>query len=111
MKEGNYLIRIRVFEGSDIKPIEATGSADTFIVVEAMGKRQKTQVVRETLNPLYDKSFNFEFSNLQKGVLELGKIKIELWDYNRFFANELIGAYEIDLTTVYYQPFHQFHRV
>lgn len=105
------MIRVRIFEASDIKPIESTGSADTFVVVEALGKRQKTQVARDTLSPLFDKSFNFEFGKLEKGLLELAKIKIELWDYNRFFANDLIGAYEIDLTTVYYQPFHQFHRV
>ena len=111
MKEGNYLIRLRVFEASDLKPVQATGSCDTFAVVEAMGVRYKTGVIKETTSPLYDKSFNFEFPNLDKGKLESAKIKIEVWERYRFLPNELIGSYEIDLTTVYYKPFHQFYRV
>ena len=111
MKEGHYLVRVRIFEASDLIPIEDTGTAQTFAVVECLGKREKTQVVKDTLSPLYDKSFNFEFSGMDKGRLEAGKIKLEVWEYNRFFANELLGSYEIDLTSVYYQPDHQFYRV
>ena len=111
MKEGNYLVRIRIFEGSDYKPIEANGSAQTFVVADVLGVRNKTPVIKDTLSPLYDKSFNYEFTNLDKGKLEAGKIKIEVWEYNRFFPNELMGSYEIDLTTVYYQPHHQYNRV
>jgi Ca2+-dependent lipid-binding protein len=111
MKEGNYLVRIRLFEASDLKPIQATGSADTFAVVEALGIRQKTAVKKMTTSPLYDKSFNFEFPNMDKHKLENAKIKIEVWEYYRFLPNELLGSYEIDLTSVYYKPYHQFYRV
>jgi len=111
MKEGSYIIKVRIFEGSDIRPVEWNGSVQAFVVVRLFDQVKQTQVVKDTLSPLFDNSIIFEFNHLTKGQLESAKLVIELWDWNRFMPNELVGNHEIDLSTIYYQENHQFYRV
>lgn len=106
MKEGNYIVKVRVLEGSDLRPIEWNGSIQSFVVIKIFDGVQKTRVVKDTMSPLFDESMVFEFEFLDKGKLEAAKITIEVWDWNLIFPSELIGSHEIDLSTVYYQPDH-----
>lgn len=66
-------------------------------------------MVKKQLSPVFDKNMFFEFSEMTKGSLETMKISIELMDYTLLLEDEVIGATEIDLTSVYYKPYHQFH--
>jgi Ca2+-dependent lipid-binding protein len=111
LKEGNYLINIRILEASDLIPSSSSGVANPLCVVRVIDKTEKTKVMKKTLSPIWDQSFTFEFEGLTKQRLENATITIEVWDHSYFLPTVLIGAYEIDLTTVYFQKHHQYYRV
>jgi hypothetical protein len=109
MKEGNYLVNIRVLEASDLIPRSTSGYVNPFCVVTVMDKHETTKTSKKTLSPLWDHNCTFEFSNLTKSQLETATIKIEIFDRQYFVFTESVGMYEIDLSTVYYQRWHQYY--
>ena len=109
MKEGNYLITIRILEASDLIPISASGVVNPYCVVSLRGDHKSTFVERKTLSPLWDQNFVFEINNLKKGDLETAIIKIEVVSQEYYIFNEIIGTYEIDLSSIYFEKYHQFY--
>ena len=109
MKEGNYLISIRILEASDLIPVSASGVVNPYCVVSVMNKYDKTKTSNKTLSPLWDHNFVFEFSNLKKGDLETAKITFEVFSREYYVFTESIGKYEIDLSSVYFNKYHQFY--
>jgi Ca2+-dependent lipid-binding protein len=109
LEEGNYLISIRLLEASDLIPRSASGVANPYCVVKVMDKYEKTRTSKKTLSPLWDQNFAFEFPNLKKSDLEAATITFEIFDRQFLIFSESLGRYEIDLTTVYYQKYHQYY--
>ena len=92
---------------------EANGSANPFVVVRCGNIVKQTQVRSKTLNPLFDKIFNFEFQDLKKSELETLKISIEVRDRTFFYVPYLhnhLGGYEIDMTSVYFNLNHMYDK-
>lgn len=109
MKEGNYLINIRVLEASDLIPPDSNSFVSPFCVVYVMDQHQHTKTAKKTLSPLWDQSFAFELKDLTKGQLESATITFEVYDKQYYVFSKLIGKYEIDLSTIYYQKYHQYY--
>lgn len=109
MKEGNYLVNLRVLEGSELIPKGSASYVNPFCVVYLLDQIRVTKVCKKTLAPLWDENFTFEFSDLKKQILETAKLKIEVYDRQYMVFNELIGTYEIDLTSIYYEKGHSFY--
>jgi Ca2+-dependent lipid-binding protein len=110
MMEGNYLINIRIWEASDLIPRGTNSYVNPYCIVSVMNRFEKTKVSKKTLSPVWDKSFTFEFSNLKKQDLESAIITVEVFDSQYLVFSESVGKYEIDLTSVYYEQYHQFYR-
>jgi hypothetical protein len=47
----DYLLHIHLYMGRDFPPADETGAADPFIVARCQGKKAKSRVKYETLNP------------------------------------------------------------
>lgn len=80
-------------------------------VVTVGDQVHKTRKVKRTLTPVWDQQFNFEFERLTKSQLETMKISIEVIDKGLVdIFNSHLGGYEVDLTTVYFNLNHMFHK-
>jgi Ca2+-dependent lipid-binding protein len=110
MNEGNYLILVRILEGSDLIPSGTNSYLNPFVVVTVRDKVKHTKACKKTLSPLWDQSFTFEFSDLKKSDLQSTIITIELFDEQYFILKESVAKYEIDLSSVYYEKYHQYYR-
>lgn len=110
MKEGNYLVNIRIWEASDLIPIGTNSYLNPYCVITLMNKAEKTKVSKKTLSPVWDKNVTFEFFNLKKHDLESAIITVEVFDSQYMVFSQSVGKYEIDLTTVYYEEGHQYDR-
>lgn len=72
-----------------------------------------TDIAKKTLNPLFDKIFNFEFQNMKRTELEMLRINIEVRDRTFAFlpyVHTHLGGYEIDLTSVYFNTNHMYNK-
>jgi Ca2+-dependent lipid-binding protein len=110
MMEGNYLINIRIWEGSDLIPIGSNSYLNPYCIINVMNKFSRTKTSKKTLSPVWDQSITFEFSDLKKQDLETAIITIDVFDSQYLVFSKQVGRYEIDLTTVYYEQYHQFYR-
>lgn len=110
MNEGNYLIIVKVLEGSDLIPAGTNTYLNPFCVVTVRDKVFTSKTCKKTLCPLWDETFTFEFSDMKKSDLESTAIRIEVFDQQYFVLRECIGSYDIDLSAVYYERYHQFYR-
>lgn len=74
------------------------------------GVDKRTQRKKKTLSPVWDRTFNFEFHGMKRSELEQAKVELLVIDHNLILPNKIIGAYSIDLTSVYFQENHVFHK-
>lgn len=69
---------------------------------------QASEVVYETLNPVWNQSFTFSGLLLNVSDLQASEITFELWSKNNYLGNDLIGIYSVGLHTLYRNANHEF---
>ena len=92
----NASLSITLFEAKDIIPIKNLSSPNTFVVFTVEGKKQKSNIVENSLNPQFFEDFAFPIS--KRGET----LRVELYE-NTDFENELIGYVDIDLVLLEHQ--------
>lgn len=83
--------------------MDITGTSDPFCKLVYLGKSQKTNVVRETLDPEWNESFDFEY-NPDASML------IEVYDWDLVGSNDYMGSVTISMASVthtYTSSWHQ----
>ncbi len=109
-KKGDYVIQVHIIECRDLKGRDFGATSDPVCVVECMGKKENTKTHKKCLNVVFDEVLYFEFKDCFPNELETSKINISVFDANTIRRNELIGAYQFDLATVYYKPHHEVYK-
>ena len=92
----NASLSITLFEAKDIIPKKNLSSPNTFVVFTVEGKKQKSNIVENSLNPQFFEDFAFPIS--KRGET----LRVELYE-NTDFENELIGYVDIDLVLLEHQ--------
>lgn len=108
--EGDYMIQVHIIELADIKATNASGLADPIVTVELIGQKQRTRLIKEVSSAFFNETFYFTFKGLKKEQISEAHLKISVYDYNWFRANELIGIYQVDLLSVYNSNDHEMYR-
>ena len=72
---------------------DLTGLSDPFCKLKYEGKVQKTNVVRENLNPEWNESFDFEY-------VPGASMKIEVFDWDFLGSNDFMGTVVINMSAV-----------
>ena len=107
----DYLVGATVIEGRGLKGKDSQGTSDPFVKVYwANADPQISTRLYETNNAVWNQSFTFEKISLNKLELETMELLFEVYDYNSFFPNELIGYHSIGLSTMYRYLNHEFYR-
>ncbi|KAA6377348.1 MAG: hypothetical protein EZS28_027125, partial [Streblomastix strix] len=86
--------KVTVIGVSDIIPMDIGGKSDPYVKVIFAGQEQQTNKVSNTLNAEYNQTFEFKGDESQ---IQDGQVTLELWDYDRFTSNELVGKVQIPL--------------
>lgn len=110
LKGGDYVVQVHVIEARNLKGRGLGDMSDPVCVVNVMDKKQSTKIHKAAVNVVFDEVLVFEFKGLEAAQVEAGRVTISIFDANTFRRNELIGLYEFDMGTVYYQKNHEFFR-
>ena len=69
---------------------------------------QTSQVISQTLTPVWNQSFSFKGLFLNMNELQSSELTFELWSKNNYLGNDLIGVYSVGLHTLYRNAKHEF---
>ncbi|KAG2181874.1 hypothetical protein INT44_008690 [Umbelopsis vinacea] len=105
VEQSNFLYSIKVVMAENLKPMDANGLSDPYVVLEIDGKQvAKTRTVYETLNPRWDQIFDIPLNNQTVEVLAL------VLDEDVLGADEDCGAAWFKLSPQYFDDY-QTHEI
>jgi hypothetical protein len=87
----NASLSITLFEAKDIIPLNINELPNTFVIFSVEGKKQKSNIIENSLNPQFFEDFTFPIT--KRGET----LKVELYEQNQILGNQLIGYVDIDL--------------
>ena len=96
----NIKFSLLAIEAKDLFASDSNGFSDPYFkiphkqngVVDIPGKKNRSQTIKKNLNPVWNHNFDVEF-NPQK----CNQLKIEVYDYDTFGSDDLIGSGVINL--------------
>eukprot|EP00051_Salpingoeca_urceolata_P011456 m.141941 g.141941 ORF g.141941 m.141941 type:complete len:2152 (+) comp17129_c0_seq1:436-6891(+) len=68
--------------------------SDPFVVLQLAGQKFKTDVVKDNLDPKWDKTFTFELS---KPLGSSDELQVQVYDHQSVGSNQLIGETKVNL--------------
>ncbi|KAI4316348.1 hypothetical protein L6164_024336 [Bauhinia variegata] len=99
-RKSNVIVRgvlsVTVISAEDLPSMDLIGKSDPYVVLrlKKTGKKLKTRVVNESLNPVWNQTFDFVVEDALHDMLVL-----EVWDHDIFGKNK-IGRVIMTLTKV-----------
>ncbi|KAM8784373.1 fer-1-like protein 6 [Rhynchonycteris naso] len=102
VRSQNYQIAITIIEARQL----VGENIDPVVVIEIGDEKKQSTVKEGTNSPFYNEYFVFDFIGPQVHLFDK-IIKISVL-HHKLIGSMLIGAFRVDLGTVYHQPGHQF---
>lgn len=100
----NYsYLAVRIISASNLIGADASGLSDPYCTVEWGDQRQKTRVIAEELNPIFDETLYFQvpaFNAEKIGQDELAEypcVRICVWDSDETGSSDLLGTCKLYL--------------
>ncbi|KAI3893837.1 hypothetical protein MKX03_028831 [Papaver bracteatum] len=84
------LLKIKVLKGTNLA-IRDMLSSDPYVVLQLGQQKVQTKVVTSNLNPVWDEELMLSVPQ------QFGAIKLQVFDYDTFSADDIMGEAEIDL--------------
>ena len=111
-QQTEYLVQVTVIEGRHLTAKGDDGLANPFCKIR-IGKSniQSSEVVYESLTPVWNQSFTFPNLMLSEQEFQTGELMFELYSKNNFVGNSLIGCYSVGLSTLYKNANHEYYNV
>ncbi len=81
------------------------------LLEQVNGQKKHTAVHNDTVNCVFDEMLFFNLPNQSVSDLQKEVIEVSVFDSNHVSRNSLIGLYEFDLLSVYYNPNHEVSRL
>ena len=107
-----YLVQVTIIEGRCLKPKTDGGTSNPFVTMRCGNlPTQATEVIWDKLEGNWNQSFTFEGLKMTEQQLQSTDLAIEVWSKNRFSSNDLIGLYQIGLSTLYKNANHEFYNM
>lgn len=90
------VLSVTVISAEDLPPMDVMGKADPFVVLylKKGETKKKTRVVTETLNPIWNQTFDFVVEDALHDLL-----MVEVWDHDTF-GKDYIGRCILTFTKV-----------
>jgi len=109
-KKGTYNIQVHVIEARDLKGKGMGGSSDPVCTVECCGSKKQSTIKKKTFNPRWDEVLFFEVKDMEPAQLEAERVRVRVNDARTIMKDVLIGAFDFDLSAVYYARDHELYR-
>lgn len=91
---------------------KSSTTADPLVLVEINKQKKYTKPKKKTLSPIFNEVFFFRLKGMDKEQLEGMTIKFTVMDKNSWVMKDsIIGAYELDLTSVYFALNHELYQI
>jgi len=110
LQKGDWMIQVHVIEARDLKARGSGGTNDPIVQVKCMEKKLVTEPQKKTQNPIFDETLSFIHKNLEPEDVNQGTVLLSVFDHNKLMKNQMIGAFEFDLPSIYYRPSHEYYR-
>ncbi|KAK3007421.1 hypothetical protein RJ639_015194 [Escallonia herrerae] len=90
------VLSVTVISAEDLTPADLVGKADPYcvLVMKKTGTKNKTRVVNDSLNPVWNQSFDFL---IEDGLHDM--LTLEVWDHDTF-GKDYMGMCILTLTRV-----------
>ena len=108
-KDGDYQVQVHVIEVRNLKPEDPNGSCDPICYVSMLGKKKHTRSFKQRTAAVFDQTLFFNFNGLRKQQMEEAVITLGVYDVDTFTRDDLIGSFQFDVSSVYFQPHHELH--
>ncbi|KAL3722479.1 hypothetical protein ACJRO7_034797 [Eucalyptus globulus] len=97
------VLSVTVISAEDLPPSDLMGKADLYVVVsmKKSGLRNKTRVVNDSLNPVWNQTFDFV---VEDGLHDM--LIIEIWDHDTFGKGTVSSSFWLVLTCASLVLFH-----
>ena len=66
-----YQLHIRVIEAKDCPKFDNCNASDPYVIIRVNGTEQKTKVISNNNNPIWNQEFHFDIQNPSNGVIEM----------------------------------------
>jgi hypothetical protein len=109
-KPGDYSVRVHIIEARELKGRGVGEMSDPVVIVEMFGAKKSTTIKKSSLNCVWDEVMVFSQKNMDTEQLEMEKIRVMVYDANSFRRNVLIGAFDFDMSNIYYREDHELYR-
>ncbi|CAG8456516.1 3152_t:CDS:2 [Funneliformis mosseae] len=90
------VLRIGVLAARDLAAADRDGFSDPYAVIRVANKKYETAVIKKTLNPVWNTSFDIKLSEANLPPL----IVITVWDEDRF-GRDFLGEITIPIKQVF----------
>ncbi|XP_072409909.1 myoferlin-like [Chiloscyllium punctatum] len=91
-----FQFRGYIYQARGLLPTDISSSADPYVQVSLLHQSKRTDIIRGTLNPIWDQTLIFEeveiYGNLREVVECPPFVSLELFDSNRASKHEHLGA-------------------
>ncbi|XP_045213590.2 BAI1-associated protein 3-like isoform X3 [Mercenaria mercenaria] len=105
-KRDSHTMLVEVLSAKDVIPLDANGLSDPYVVVSfcpehmfANVPTQTTKIVKKTLNPVFDESFEFNVS-LQQCQRKGAALVFTVMDHDYVFQNDFAGEVFMPLAEI-----------
>jgi len=88
-----FTVTITVKEGKGLAAQDANGKSDPFVEIKYRKQKGKSDVVRKTLSPSWSHPAQLQLHHID--LSEAKKVKISVWDWDRFTGNDFMGRVKI----------------
>ncbi|XP_044745951.1 otoferlin-like [Coccinella septempunctata] len=99
-----YLITVAILEGR----YYVWPNMDSVVIVQALGKKEKTAVVKNSDCPYYNEYFTFDKKIALHDLLNTEVIVTVIQPKSIFRKRKILGLFRLDVATIWAEPEHQF---
>eukprot|EP00483_Globobulimina_turgida_P013760 UN13786 len=82
-----YVLKVHVIKVTNLPTMDLRPTVDPYVKVTYDGEDQQTETIMNDKNPVFNQTLVFEGAEIG-----LKKFILEVWDYDRISANDLIGS-------------------
>mmetsp|Transcript_17781 Transcript_17781/g.40242 ORF Transcript_17781/g.40242 Transcript_17781/m.40242 type:complete len:1378 (-) Transcript_17781:1476-5609(-) len=87
-------LRITVVGGKGLPKMDRFGKADPYVVLDVDGQKAKTRILKKTLDPVWEETFDFYVRSFDSNIL------VECFDWDFADSHDFMGCVEVDMNSL-----------
>lgn len=93
------MLKVKVKGATNLPDVDTfSGKSDPYATVSFQGQEQKTEVVKDELNPVWNKDFEYDLNGKELSAQETLEVKVKDWE--KIGPNRLLGSASVPLSNL-----------